>query len=81
MADPNNKMNCGWDSRQIRDFVNNAVKRHQDAWKLVPSLRTAILAEEYASIVSGQHVETISTERLSNLWALMLIEARRHGGE
>lgn len=62
----------GWDRAQVRSFVRDAIAQHRDAWHLVPSLRTAIIAQKYAAIVSGQATETIATEKLSALWTDML---------
>ena len=62
----------GWDKQTVKSYVRDAIKENRAAWDLVPSLRTAIIAWEYTSIVSNQGVDMISTQKLSNLWLDML---------
>lgn len=62
----------GWDRAQVRSFVRDAIKMNQAAWDLVPTMRTAIIAQKYAFIVSGQVVDTIATAKLTTLWTDML---------
>jgi hypothetical protein len=73
--------NRGWDKAQVRSYVRDAIADHRAAWDLVPSLRQAIIAQKYAVIVSGQAIEMIATEKLTNLWTDMLEAAGLLGEE
>jgi hypothetical protein len=67
-----NDITRGWDKQAVRGYVRDAIKQNRAAWDLVPSLRVAIIAQRYTSIVSNQAVETIETIKLGNLWTDML---------
>lgn len=67
-----------WTSGQVKLFVQRAKKRHAHAWSLIPSLRDAILAEEYARVTSGIGGDpslAFSRQGLRFLWQDMLAEA------
>jgi hypothetical protein len=71
-----------WDRQQVRSFVASVIRGNRAAWDLVPSLRTAIVAQAYASVVSGQAGETFATaKKLANLWTDMLEAAGLLGEE
>lgn len=53
-------------------WVKEAIKANKAAWDLVPSLRTAMIAQKYAEVVSGQAMETVRSEWLTTLWQDML---------
>jgi len=69
----------GWDKQTVKSYVRDAIKENRAAWDLVPSLRTAIIAKKYTSIVSNQGVDMISTLKLGNLWLDMLEAANLLG--
>ncbi len=61
----------GWDARQVKDFVVDAIKSNQAAWDVVPKLRRAIIAERFAGIVTGLDRDSIPTMYLERLWSDM----------
>lgn len=65
----------GWSLVQVKRFVRDAKRSNEHAWNLIPALRSAILGEAYANIVSGQASETIPSVHLRTLWTDMLTEA------
>ncbi len=80
-TDEPEKKTRGWDERQVKEFVFQAIKHHKAAWDVVPSLRRAIVAEAFAVIVTGQDRESIPTIYIENLWSDMQDQARKWGME
>ncbi len=58
----------GWSVRWVQARVRDAIRRNRAAWNLVPSLRDAIIAREYASIAAGLDKDLVSSLHLATLW-------------
>lgn len=66
----------GWTPSQVKRFVLDAKNRNEHCWYLIPALRDALIAREYASVVSSLHGEVTCTE-LKHLWQDMNAELER----
>lgn len=69
----------GWDEKQVKTFVLDAIKGSRSLWDVAPSARIGIIAAKFAAVVTGQHADMIATAKLDNLWADMCAQARAWG--
>lgn len=69
----------GWDAWQVKTFVQDAISQHRAVWDVVPTIRRAIIAQKFTTIVTGQDRGEIPTVYLDNLWADMCVVARTLG--
>ncbi len=70
----------GWDERQVKAMVTDAIEANKAAWELVPTLRTAILAQKFVMVVTGLDRESVPTAYLDTLWSDMCAWAEKYRG-
>lgn len=57
-----------WDEAQVKAFVLEAVTKHRPMFDLVPSLRRAVIAEQFTVIVTSLASDSIPVGALKQLW-------------
>lgn len=67
-----------WDKSQVRSFVKRAKDRAGNGWGLLGAdIQEALIAVEFARVVSSQSSESMRSESVSDLWHAMRAEVSR----